>query len=200
MRIGEPDVPAALIFEPRRKISADTLVGPPVPALGGFLPTTRAPGWIVTVMFGCTKVRPSTSTRQPVSQIWFEPIVPLTVARVVQLSPPDPLPAFGAQIVVPEPWHSPKSVGLPARNDCSDTTSAPVTFPGGSFACLLTWPHDALPAPPQSAALGAKTAFWRRIASAIVSEPSPFRAPHAAAAPACRAEPATSATAAAVAR
>src|SRR5262249_39780425 len=61
----------------------------------------------------------------------------------------------------------------------------------------LTSPHDALPDPPQSAALGTKIARWRRTASAMVRLPSPLRSPQPAAAPATRAGPATAASAAA---
>src|SRR5947208_7788883 len=64
MRIGWLEVPAALIREPRRKISAETFVGPPF-CDGGFLPTTSVPGSMVIVTPACTNVRPSTSQRPP---------------------------------------------------------------------------------------------------------------------------------------
>ena len=105
MRIGWLEVPAALIREPRRKISAETFVGPPF-CDGGFLPTTSVPGSMVIVTPGCTNVRPSTSTRQPAVQCWLAVMLPVTVARLVQLSPPDPEPLFEMQIDGPTPPQS----------------------------------------------------------------------------------------------
>src|SRR5262249_16794218 len=112
IRMGCAGVATALILEPRRKISAETFVGPPFPVLGGVLPTPSAPGSIVLVPPLATKTSPSMSTRQPAIQCSFAPIVPVLVARVVQLSPPGPLPAFAVHGVVPSPVHRLKSVGL----------------------------------------------------------------------------------------
>src|SRR5262249_19040676 len=79
IRMGDAGVPTALSLEPRRKISAETLVGPPFPGLGGFFPTTSAPGSMVIVTPLATKVSPSMSTRQPAIQCSFAPMVPLLV-------------------------------------------------------------------------------------------------------------------------
>src|SRR5262249_22091409 len=112
IRMGCAGVATALILEPRRKISAETVVGPPFPGAGGVLPPTSAPGSIVIVTPLATKTSPSMSTRQPAIQCSFAPIVPLLLARVVQLSPPGPLPAFAVHGVCPSPVHRLKSVGL----------------------------------------------------------------------------------------
>src|SRR5262245_2549685 len=182
IRMGFAGVATALILEPRRKISAETFVGPPFPALGGFLPTTSAPGSIVIVTPLATKTSPSMSTRQPAIQCSFPPMVPVLVARVVQLSPPGPEPAFAVHGVVPSPVHRLKSVGLLFRL-ASSTTASSTPSPG---LAGLTSPQDALPVPPQSAAFGTKMARWRRTASAMVRAPAPLRPPQIAA-PAMRA-------------
>src|SRR4029077_445035 len=158
IKTGADGFATALIFEPRREISAETFVGPPLPGLGGFLPTTSAPGSMVMVTPLATKVRPSMSTRQPAIQCSFALMVPLLVVRVVQLSPPGPEPAFAVHGVVPSPVHRLKSVGLLFRL-ASRTTGASTPSPA---LAGLTSPHDALPAPPQSAAFGTNRARWRR--------------------------------------
>src|SRR5262245_26385424 len=65
--IGMQGTPGALIFAPRRKMSADASGG-----LGGvlatFLPQTVAPASTVRVTFACTKVVPSMNAEQSVSQ------------------------------------------------------------------------------------------------------------------------------------
>src|SRR5262245_3624054 len=182
IRMGWAAVPGALIFEPRRKISAETLVGPPPPGVGGFLPTTSASGSIVTVTPGWTKTRPSMSTRQPASHSWFVVMLPDTVTRLVQLSPPGPEPALGWQGLAPVPVQRAKRVGLPFRLAWR-TTASSTPSPG---IAGLTLPHDALPVPLQSAGFGTNSALWSRTASAIVRLPSPLRSPQICA-PAVRA-------------
>src|SRR5262249_47747529 len=118
--MGCSAVPAALILEPRRKTSADTLSGES--GLGGFLPTTSAPGWIVTVTPGWTTAKPSTSTRHPVVQTWLMFRFPVTVVRVVQLSPPGPEPGFETHGIPDSPSHRPTSVGFPTRCASNSTT------------------------------------------------------------------------------
>src|SRR5262249_20366333 len=73
-----------------------------------FLPTTSAPGWIVTVTPGWTNAKQSTSTRHPVVQAWLMFRVPATVVRVVQLSPPRPNPGFDTQGIPESPSHRPR--------------------------------------------------------------------------------------------
>src|SRR5262245_40027943 len=192
IRMGCAGLATALILEPRRKISAETFVGPPLPGLGGLLPTTSAPGSIVIVTPLPTKTSPSMSTRQPAIQCSFAVMVPVFVVRVVQLSPPAPVPALAVHGVVPTPVHRLKSVGLLFRLAWRTTVSS-TPRPGLDG---LTSPQDALPVPPQSAGFGTKRARWRRTASAMVRAPSLLRSPQPAAA-AMRAGPATAASTAA---
>src|SRR5262245_51038458 len=89
MRIGFSGVPAALIFDPARKTSAENDVAPVV---GGFTPATTAPGSIVTVTPDRTNTMPSMSYRHPPSQTWLSVTLPLIVALPCQCSPFGPSP------------------------------------------------------------------------------------------------------------
>src|SRR5882724_11825434 len=121
MRMGSVGVPGALIFEPRRKMSAEVLS----PVLGGSTPTTRAPGFMVIVTLGWTKTRPLMFTRQPLGQIWFWLRLPWRVVEPVHVmpSPAALVPPGPAQVMLaPGPVQIGKRVGLPARKLSRMTT------------------------------------------------------------------------------
>src|SRR5690348_898703 len=147
MTIGCVGSPTALIFEPRRKTSAETLVGPP-PCVGGSIPTMVVLGWIVTVTPGCTNTRPLMYTGQAFDHVWVDVTLPAIVTR-------PGVPPVPQATVLPWPWQSGKSVGLWVSCASMMTTSEMPSEPLASRS-----PQLSVPCPPQSAPDGPLPTAW----------------------------------------